>query len=132
VPELDVGASSGGGGSTDEYEADQQQPGAGALKNSQRLRVPSHPAGGFSVSQCPVARLIGTLTAIVVTSDAASAPTAAQDQGRVAPLLAKLIVNASVSVMPMGMTRPKVLNSPCSTVTRSGCGSRRKTGWTKA
>jgi hypothetical protein len=101
-------------------------------ENSQRLRLRSHPGGGCSASQRPVARLIGTLTTSVNASDAANAAAADHDHGLPRPLLARMIASTRDSVIPMGMTRPKVFSRPCSTAMRSGGGSLRRTGWTKA
>ena len=52
--------------------------------------------------------------------------------GSAPPLLARMIASTRHRVIPMGMTRPKVFSSPCSTLMRSGGGSRRRTGWTNA
>jgi hypothetical protein len=82
--------------------------------------------------QRPVARLIGTLMTSVNASDAANAATASHDHGPAPPLLARMIASTRHSVIPTGMMRPKVFSRPCSTAIRSGGGSLRKTGWTKA
>lgn len=104
---------------------------------SHRDLVAFQSAGGVAGSHLAVARLIGTLTMIVVSTAAASETTATAARARTQPsssqtLIAKIAATISVSGIRIGMTRPKVVSSPCSTAMNSRCGRRRMTGCTNA